>query len=332
MKYLAYLFATVSIAVLAFVIVRFADLPEPVLVHLDPGPPQPRVPPAEAGIDPVALEQAAEYAAARGSTALLVTHGGHVVFEKYWGDTTADSMVELGGFAPALTALAVGGAINDRLIAGIEMPVARYLPDATPDDATTVRQLLALPPGGERAATDVALLTRLLEAVTGQSYEVLLTERLWKPMGAGEFSLTRWARGPEAGSVRGDCCLRMRVGDVMRLGELLTHDGIFEGNQFAPPGYVTQMLSPVAKGASHGFFTRVDGTFATHDVARLEAEGSQRLWVVPSLRLSILRIGRNPGGKGWDEAMIPDTIIRGTQGWQPAGPGESVDPNRFAPH
>ena len=30
--------------------------------------------------------------------------------------------------------------------------------------------------------------------------------------------------------------------------------------------------------------------------------------------------------------MIPDSIIRGTSGWQPASAGEGVDPNKFAPH
>ena len=52
-----------------------------------------------------------------------------------------------------------------------------------------------------------------------------------------------------------------------------------------------------------GYFTHVDGTFATRDVARLEAPGKQRLWVVPSLKLVILRVGGDPGdelGRGDD--------------------------------
>jgi len=54
---------------------------------------------------------------------------------------------------------------------------------------------------------------------------------------------------------------------------------------------------------------------------------------VPSLRLTILRIGGEPSrAKGWDEAMIPDSIIRSTSGWHPATVDEGVDPNKFAPH
>jgi hypothetical protein len=56
---------------------------------------------------------------------------------------------------------------------------------------------------------------------------------------------------------------------------------------------------------------------------------------VPSLRLVILRLGDEPPeSEGWDEAMIPDSIIRGTRGWQPgsAVEGEKIDLNRYAPH
>jgi hypothetical protein len=56
------------------------------------------------------------------------------------------------------------------------------------------------------------------------------------------------------------------------------------------------------------------------------------MWLVPSLDLVILRIGADPPrDKGWDEAMIPDSIIRGTSGWQSAK-GQGLDPNQFAPH
>jgi hypothetical protein len=76
----------------------------------------------------------------------------------------------------------------------------------------------------------------------------------------------------------------------------------------------------------------VDGVFASPDVAWLEGTGQQRLWVVPSLRLAILRLGGEvPPGK-WDERKIPDTIIRGTSGWKPRSAGEGVDPAKFAPH
>ena len=77
----------------------------------------------------------------------------------------------------------------------------------------------------------------------------------------------------------------------------------------------------------------VGGDFRRRDVAWLADRTQQRLWVVPSLRLVILRVGDDAGsGEGWDEAMIPDSIIRGPSGWQPESAGEGVDPKKFAPH
>src|SRR5690606_12896142 len=136
-------------------------------------------------------------------------------------------------------------------------------------------------------------LARALEGALGGSYDQLVADRLWRMLGAGSFSMGR-AEVNGALLVRADCCFTARVADWMRVAELLAHDGVFEGNQFTPPGYVQTMLSPARKDAPHGFFTRVDGQFAARDVSWLEAEGKTRMWIVPSLRLTILRVGDEP--------------------------------------
>jgi CubicO group peptidase (beta-lactamase class C family) len=332
MKTLSILFLAICLGVLAFSVHRFARGPEPVVVELVPGPPQPKVSPGEAGIDAAALAAAVEYAGARRTRALLVGRGGHLVFEKYWDDTTLDTEVELSGFTPALAALAVGSAVNDRRIVGLDLPVSFYLPEVVGDaGAVTLRQLLSRQGPAADAGADAAQLARVLEKVDGAGYDGVLAERLWKPMGAGRFALARQRVGDGVETVRADCCLRARLGDWMRVGELLANDGVFEGNQFAPPRFVAEMLSPTYRDSPVGWFTRVDGTFASRDVARLEAAGKQRLWVVPSLRLVILRVGGDPG-EDWDEAMIPDSIIRGTSGWQPAVAVDRNDPKSYAPH
>src|SRR5262245_4159522 len=134
------------------------------------------------------------------------------------------------------------------------------------------------------------------------------------------------------GAIRASCCMTARIGDWMRLGELLASDGVYEANELAPRKFVTMMLTPTSKESNHGFLVRAGGGFAAHDVAWLESAGTQRMWVVPSLELVILRIGDDPSrDKGWDEMMIPDSIIRGSSGWHSAK-GEGTDPSQFAPH
>jgi hypothetical protein len=61
----------------------------------------------EAGIDPAALSPAAEFAAKTITRALVVGRNGHIVFEKYWGDTAFDTAVET-GFEPVLVRLVRG--------------------------------------------------------------------------------------------------------------------------------------------------------------------------------------------------------------------------------
>jgi len=337
-----------------------------VVVHLKPEPSQPRVLPAEAGIAMAGIQAAVDYAGARNTRALVIGHGGHIVFEKYWDGSTFDTPVDLPGFTPALSALVLGVLMNDERSVNLDAPLSGYVAEWADDPrgAISLRQLLTRSSGfaradgwpwpGTRASKyaiapdprpvllgwplDPALragespedvnsdiLALALGEKFDQRFDQLLTERLWRPIGAGEFSL---APGARAG-----CCLRARIGDWMRIGEVLANNGVFEGNQLTPPHYVSLMLKPAYPSAPMGLFTRVGGRFATHDVAWLESDGKQRLWVVPSLRLVILRVGGEPAAsKGWDEAIIPDSIIRNMTDWHPASVPEGVDPNKFAPH
>jgi CubicO group peptidase (beta-lactamase class C family) len=337
-----------------------------VVVRLTPGPDQPRVSPEEAGIDMAGIQAAVEYAAERNTRALVIGHKGHIVFEKYWNGTSFATPVDLSGFTPALSALLLGVAMNDERSINLDAPLGGYIVEWADDPrgVVSLRQLLtrtsgfassagrpwpgtraaryaltadlratllawpldpALPGAESPADLNADILALALASRLAQPFDKLLTMRIWQPIGGGEFSLARDARA--------GCCIRARLGDWMRIGELLANNGVFEGNQLTPPRYMSLMLKPTHQDSPVGFFTRVDGEFAANDVAWLEDAGKQRLWVVPSLQLAILRVGGEPpAAKGWDEAIIPDSIIRSARGWQPASVGEGVDPNKFAPH
>jgi CubicO group peptidase (beta-lactamase class C family) len=353
-----------------------AYLPPREQVPLDPGPPQPTLSLAEAGLDPESVDLAMRYAEARNTSALVVGVNGHVVYEKYWGGTSLDSEVELSGFTPVLSALVLGTALQNGELRDLDTPLSTYLPEWAADPRGTitfrdlltgnsnlaapgtrtwprslaaryytqddlVTQLLSWPqaakpdPAGSPSEVDADLLALALHRALKLNYGGLLRERLWRPLGAGAFSVSTDSGDASGAHVRAGCCLRARLGDWMRVGALIANRGVFEGNQLAPPDFARLLISPAHRGSARAVFMRVDGQFAAHDVVRLEAAGKQRLWMVPSPRLVILRTGGDPSAaQGWDEAMIPDSIIRGTRGWQPAAPdgGEAVDPNLYAPH
>jgi CubicO group peptidase (beta-lactamase class C family) len=332
---MAFVFTSIAIVMVGVILFLLKDgEAKPVVMQLEPGPSQPRVSPGEAGMDPAALALAVDYAGERNSSALVVGRGGHIVFEKYWGDTTFDTPVDP-GFAPVLAALVTGTVMNDRLIVNLDQPVSNYLGGAADPQqaAASMRELLAgsLPGHSLQDSTDLVAL--VLERLGRQPYQSLVVERLWKPMGGGalEFRVRDNPRRPQG--VSAACCVRARIGDWMRIGELLANDGVFEGNQYAPPRFVSLMLRPAYRESPRGFHVRVDGTFAARDVAWLDGTDQQRMWIVPSLKLVILRLGgESPASKEWDEAWIPDSVIRGTSGWQPQAAGEGIDPGKFAPH
>lgn len=329
------LIAVSAFALLLFAVYWFSDpVPDPVVVQLQPGPSPPRIPLGEAGIDPAAVAAAVAYADPRNTRALVIGRNGHIVFEKYWGDTTFDTPLRISGFTPVLIALSAGSAMNDHLIPSLDQPFSNYVPTFAEGSSgkKTLREILEHGDSTDDMGWNANLAAEAIERVTKQSYENIVAERLWKPMEAGTFTMERRAaEGP--GAVRASCCMTARLGDWMRVGELLAHDGVFEGNELAPRSFVQQMRRAASKDAKYGFYVRVNGGFAAHDVVWLESAGAQRLWIVPSLDLVILRVGDDPPrGKGWDEKMIPDSIIRGTSGWKSSAVSPGIDPNKFAPH
>jgi CubicO group peptidase (beta-lactamase class C family) len=326
------LIAVCAFALLLFAVYWLSDpIPDPVVVQIQPGPSPPRIGLGEAGMDPVAVENAVAYAADRNTRALVIGRNGHIVFEKYWGGTTFDTPERLSGFTPVLIALATGSAMNDHLIPSLDQPLSNYVPEGS-SGKKTLREVLAHGDTDEDMGWSANLAAEAIERLTKQGYETIVAERLWKPMEAGPFTMERRAAaGP--GSVRASCCMTSRLGDWMRVGELLAHDGVYQGNELAPRAFVAQMKQAPSKEAKYGYYVRVNGGFAAHDVVWLESDGKQRLWIVPSLDLVILRVGDDPPrDKGWDERMIPDTVIRGTSGWQTTKVSAGVDPGNFAPH
>jgi CubicO group peptidase (beta-lactamase class C family) len=181
----------------------------------------------------------------------------------------------------------------------------------------------------------VQLLARVVELATGDRYASYISERLWKPIGAADAQL---ARDNEAGATRADCCLRARRGDWMRIAELLVSDGRFEGEQIIPPGWVRRMLAPSKANANFGSqvwrglpFIASTGLgsasepYAVDDTYLLKGAGKTRLWFVPSLALTILRTGSNSeSDTDWDDAHIPNLIIRGATDYVPKAPASGV--------
>jgi CubicO group peptidase (beta-lactamase class C family) len=201
---------------------------------------------------------------------------------------------------------------------------------------------LAAPLSGKPGATwadqsaDPQLLALVIERATGVRYAQFVSQAIWRPIGAGDAWL--WLDRP-GGTAHADCCILARQGDWIRLAQLLIKDGNYRGDEVIRPGWIARMLVPAAGNASFGSYLRlgkgnVAGTepYASYDLFLAEANGGNRLWVVPSMQMAILRMGHLPRhAADWDDTRIPNLIIRAARDYQPPQARPGADISRIVP-
>lgn len=320
-------------------------------------PPAPRESPAAEQLDAAALQAAADYAERQQSRSLIVTRHGYIVFEKYWQGSNLDTVVESAGLGRVVAALATGVAISDRKIGWPDEPIGYLIPawSKDPRGEITVRNLLQMssglrsstspystniidrylnlpseaPPGTRwlDQGIDPDLLAYVIQKATGQPYAQYLSQAIWARIGAGDASL--WLDGP-GGDAHVDAGFFARQGDWLRVAELLLQNGNYQGDEVIVPRWVPQLLQPVKSNPNYGSYVRL-GThpapgmspYATEDVFVVEG-GGNRLWLVPSLQIAILRTGGQPTSD-WDDGRIPNLVIRGARDFVPAArPGADI--------
>jgi len=329
----------------------------------------PRVAPQLEQLEAQGLEEAARYAAAHGSRALLVARHDHIVFERYWQGTDFDTVSDAQGFTPLLAVLATGAAIQHRRIGWPDEPLGLLLPEwsADPRGAITVRNLLqqssgleapeglneardlgaaalasapGAPPGTLRLVqpVDAQLLALVLERATHQRYADYISAALWRRVGAADAWLWLDHAG---GMAHADCCMFARQGDWIRVGQLLAHDGTYRGEQVLRPGWVDFMRIPAKSDPDFGSLVRIalhprpgSGTegYASADTFVVEGRGGNRLWIVPSLQLAILATGDARGrDPQWDDARIPNLVMRAARDYLPPAARPGADLSTLVP-
>jgi len=218
-----------------------------------------------------------------------------------------------------------------RMASGLEIPVFGTWKSAKilfgSDFAAGVLGLQKAEPHGSRFQYSNAssqLLTILLERATGQRYAAYLSERLWKPLGAADAAL--WM-DREGGLPRGFCCIFATGRDWLRVGRLLLERGRVGDRQVIPAEWIDEMLTPSPHNPNFGMNIWLGSPpqterlyndytikafhsepFAASDVVYIDGFGGQRVYVVPSLELIIVRTGKSQ--TDWDDARLPNALIR----------------------
>lgn len=186
------------------------------------------------------------------------------------------------------------------------------------------------PPGthyrSHYAATQ--LLQLVLESATRRRYADYLRERLWSKLGAGHARVRLDRPG---GNAQVFCCLQARPRDWLRVGLMLAHRGEYGGQMLLSPAAFRQLTTASTMAPNFAMqqiwlgspYHRVrsgdsrnparglpmSAPFAADDVFYLEGRGGQRVYVVPSLELVVVRQGEVR--MEWDDAAFLNTLIRG---------------------
>ncbi|MEL7297119.1 MAG: serine hydrolase [Pseudomonadota bacterium] len=175
------------------------------------------------------------------------------------------------------------------------------------------------------------LVAVLIERATGVPYEDWIAAQVLVPLGAtgGEVWMNRTDGTPHSG-----CCWMLPAETWLRLAILLIDDGVIDRNRLLPVGYVSEMTTASAENPHAGLGLYIAGEYIERrgplnpdkrigqnwhsepylaaDLYLFDGNSNQVIYIVPSARLVIARLGdRPPRDPEWDNARLPNTILRG---------------------
>ena len=134
------------------------------------------------------------------------------------------------------------------------------------------------------------------------------------------------------GMVHTDCCMWSTVGDMIRVGEMLMNKGAFPRKEVLPSGWVNQMIEPSNANINYGMQIWMGNKFEAKDlmiqdwklllifivnhykaddVFFMDGLGKQRIYMIPSQSLVILRTGSQDSE--WDDSKLPNIILEALQ-------------------
>jgi CubicO group peptidase (beta-lactamase class C family) len=196
--------------------------------------------------------------------------------------------------------------------------------------AAAGRFVQVVPPGTQFAYSNAStqLAGQMLEAALGTRYGPWLSRTLWAPLGAGDATL--WL-DREGGNPHYFCCLQASARDWLLVGELIRTGGKAGSRRLLPESWIETITAPsplnpnfgmnIWRGSPHapsrsyglGVALKVPAKdpFAREDVLYIDGAGGQRVYVIPSEALTIIRIGK-PDPQ-WDDSALVNLVLAGIE-------------------
>jgi CubicO group peptidase (beta-lactamase class C family) len=192
---------------------------------------------------------------------------------------------------------------------------------------------LAHPPGEEwlYSSGTAVILSRIAKealaqpgATEGHDLPTFIKGRLFNPLGI----TTATIEPDEHGTLVGSSYMYATARDWARYGLFLLQDGVWQGEELLPPGYVAMMATPVE--ASHGQYGKgqtwlwgsdavtpgvnPDAAFGIPaDAFWMSGHDGQSVCIIKSRQLVIVRLGLTPYAAGYTSQRLVQAILKATQ-------------------
>jgi CubicO group peptidase (beta-lactamase class C family) len=167
----------------------------------------------------------------------------------------------------------------------------------------------------------------LLQRATGQRYSNYLSENFWQHLAEKDSYVILDSEKNEM--PRMFCCLDAIAKDWLRVGILILNKGILNEKRIVSESWIKQMTSSSQLNPNYGYLTwlgmehqerriyNIKSTatgfhsepYIDKDVIYFDGFGGQRVYIIPSQELVIVRTGAIK--MDWDDAKLPNIISKG---------------------
>jgi CubicO group peptidase (beta-lactamase class C family) len=177
------------------------------------------------------------------------------------------------------------------------------------------RQPLAHPVGEfwSYSSGTANILSRIAQDAAGPLGAAYPAEKLFIPLGMTSATMET----DEDGTLVGSSYMYATARDWARYGQFLLQDGVWQGREMLPRGYVAMMASPVAASGGqygHGMvWLNPDASFAIPaDTFWMQGHDGQSIAIIPSRGLVIVRLGLTPARDRYSPQPLVKAILGAT--------------------
>lgn len=295
--------------------------------------------PETQGVDSEKLKKVQEFFKRDGATkGVVIVRGGYIIGEYYYQGFKATELHRSASVAKSFTSAVVGRAITKGDFVGVQKKVSELYPPAKKFKDLTVEHLLTMSSGiawrnrrdktdlfisesyeafvksknlGQRPGrkfiykpVDPILLSLTFKHVTGKTLEEYGREHLFKLLGMGKMTWNSDSKKVTHGAGGIMLCAR----DYARLGYLFLNKGRWGKDQILSKEWVersTTYQTPDNKNYGYYWWHRRPKAPIPGDMYSARGSGGQRIVVVPSLDLVVVRVGENVRKKTqWDHRFM----------------------------